>query len=288
MNVPLWIAVTVNVINITLDALLITGAGPIPALGIAGAAGASAFAQWVGAVWAVGIVVQRLGLPAGLRPREAAGLLRIGGDLFLRTGFLTFFTLLSTRVATQIGPEAGAANQAIRQFWMFSALGLDALAITAQSLVGFFVGSTRIAGTRRVAVVCGFWAVVLGVSVSMFMWIGQDWLAQLLVPPAAWGLFFPAWFVSLLIQPVNALAFVTDGIHWGTGDFRFLRNVVILAFIVGAAGLMLIDVSSPHALTWIWVVTNMWITVRATFGVLRIQPGIGAAPLRLPSIANRF
>ena len=42
-------------------------------------------------------------------------------------------------------------HQAIRQFWIFAALGLDALAITAQSLVGFFIGSEWVSQARRVA-----------------------------------------------------------------------------------------------------------------------------------------
>ena len=40
MRSPLWIAVVVNALNILLDALVILGFGPIPALGIAGAAAA--------------------------------------------------------------------------------------------------------------------------------------------------------------------------------------------------------------------------------------------------------
>lgn len=280
MRTPLWIAVGLNVVNIGLDAVLITGVGPFPAMGIAGAAVASAAAQWLGALWALWAVVQRLGWPAQLRLAEASGLMRIGGDLFLRTGFLNFFILLATRVATQIGPESGAANQAIRQFWMFAALGLDALAITAQSLIGYFIGAGVIRQARRVALVTGIWAVTLGLLLSGFMWFGRVWLAGLLVPASAWSVFFPAWFMAVLIQPINALAFVTDGIHWGTGDFRYLRNAVITATVVGALGLMLIDTTAPHALTWVWVATNLWITVRAFFGVVRVWPGIGASPFR--------
>ncbi len=43
-----------------------------------------------------------------------------------------------------------------------------------------------------------------------------------------WGA--PAVVVSLaalLFQPINAFAFATDGIHWGTGDFRYLRNAML-------------------------------------------------------------
>ncbi len=280
MKTPLWIALTINVINIALDAIFIMGWGPIPGFGIAGAAAASVFAQWIGAAWAVSVVVRRLGWPARLRMSEATGLLRIGGDLFIRTGMLTLFILLSTRVATQAGAQSGAANQAIRQFWSFAAFGLDALAITAQSLVGFFIGSTMVGQAKRVAAVGSRWALGLGVLLALGMWFGRDWVSALLVPATALTLFYPAWFLAAASQPINALAFVTDGIHWGTGDFRYLRNVVTLATLVGAAGLFMIDTSSPNALTWVWAVTIVWIAVRAGFGVARVWPGIGDSPFR--------
>ena len=50
MKIPLWVAVGVNALNIALDALLIFGYGPIPAMGIEGAAAATSISQWVGAV----------------------------------------------------------------------------------------------------------------------------------------------------------------------------------------------------------------------------------------------
>ncbi|MCZ7668111.1 MAG: hypothetical protein M5U34_13410 [Chloroflexi bacterium] len=42
-------------------------------------------------------------------------------------------------------------------------------------------------------------------------------------------MFYAAWLMSAFIQPVNALAFVTDGVHWGTGDFAYLRNGMFVA-----------------------------------------------------------
>ncbi len=82
------------------------------------------------------------------------------------------------------------------------------------------------------------------------------------------------------MRPLSALSFATDGIHWGTGDFRFLRNVVALATACGMIGLILIDENRPDALAWIWVATTVWIVVRALFGMLRIWPGIGRSPLK--------
>ncbi|RMD51390.1 MAG: MATE family efflux transporter [Candidatus Thermofonsia bacterium] len=280
MRTPMLIALVVNAINIGLDALLIPGWGPFPELGVAGAALASALAQWVGAAWALTAVIRRLGWPQQLKWQEAGRLLQVGGDLFVRTGMLTLFLLITTRVATQASAEAGAAHQAIRQFWTFAALGLDALAITAQSLVGYFMGLKRVDAAKQVAWVGVVWSVALGVLISVVMWGGRAWFIDLFVPDTAVSVFIPAWWAALLMQPVNALAFLTDGIHWGTGDFRFLRNGMTAVSLFSAALLLLINTQSPHALTWVWVVTAVWIALRAVLGVTRVWPGIGRSPFK--------
>jgi MATE family multidrug resistance protein len=94
---------------------------------------------------------------------------------------------------------------------------------------------------------------------------------------------FPAaWTVAALAQPLNALSFVTDGVHWGTGDFRYLRNAMLLATVIGAALLGVVDVQQPATLAVIWTVTATWIAIRALFGVIRIWPGVGSSPLAPP------
>jgi len=280
MRMPLWIAVGVNAINIFLDWMLIFGAGPLPALGITGAAVASSASQWIGAGFAVHRVLARLGLTWHIQVADVRRLLQVGADMFVRTGSLTLFLLLATRSATRLGPEAGAAHQAIRQVWVFTALFLDAAAITAQSLIGWFVGSKRVGDARRVAgFVCGL-SVFLGAMLAAVMLGGRHFFAVSLVPPSARELFFPAWTAAALVQPVSALAFVTDGIHWGTGDFRFLRNAVVAATLCGVIALGLLGDRGPTLLTGIWWITGVWIAIRACFGLLRIWPGIGKSPLR--------
>ncbi|NJK78937.1 MAG: MATE family efflux transporter [Chloroflexaceae bacterium] len=280
MQTPLVVAVAVNVLNIALDALLVFGAGPIPALGIAGAALASVLSQWLGALWVVVLVLRRLGLPDRVRLSDAYRLLHIGGDMFLRTGLLILFLLLTTRVATLGGAETGAAHQVIRQVWLFTGLLLDAFAITGQSLVAYFVGAGWLAQARRVAFVVCAWSVGTGTLLALLMLAGQAGVIRLFVPPAAVEMFVPAWLVAVVVQLSNALAFATDGIHWGTGDFAFLRNVMFLSTLVGGVALLLIDPAAPAALTLIWLATLGWSVIRAVLGVARIWPGIGNSPLR--------
>jgi MATE family multidrug resistance protein len=279
MKTPLWIAVSVNAVNIVLDAIFIFGAGPIPPLGIAGAAWATVASHWLGAGLALLALKRNLGFPSRLHGRDVRLLIVIGRDLFVRTGLLTTFLLLTTRAATRIGTEAGAAHQAIRQVWLLAALILDAFAATAQSLVGYFLGARRVDLARRVAAVSCWWSLGTGVVICAAMLMGEGAVARALVPIEAREAFAAAWLAAAIFQPLNALSFATDGIHWGTSDYRYLRNAMAAATVTGAVALLFIDPSSSRALTLVWIITGVWIFIRTVLGMGRIWPGIGNSPL---------
>jgi len=282
MRTPLAIALAQNALNIALDAVLIFGLGPIPALGIAGAAWASVVSQWLGALWAIDAVRRGLGLPGRIHWRGARYLLRVGRDLFFRTGSLILFIVLATREATLLGADEGAAHHVIRQFWILSALLLDAFGAAAQSLIGFFLGAGQIRYARRAAAVACLWGAGTGVALAIVMLASSGSVAAAFLPVEAHAMFSAAWFVYALAQPANALAFVTDGIHWGTSDYRFLRNAMIASTAAGLLALYAIAPAGPDALTVIWIITAGWIAIRTVFGMARIWPGFGVSPLELP------
>ncbi len=287
MTSPLKIAAGLNLLNIALDAWLIFGGGPLPAMGIRGAALASVLSQWAGALWALAVVRASGGLQPRVDPAHLRRLLHIGGDMFLRTGLLTAFLVLTTRAATQIGSEAGAVHQAIRQVWVLTALLLDAFALSGQSLVGYFLGRGDRLQARRVAGVVCLWSFGAGLLLAMAMGLGTRGVALAMVPAAARPLFPMAWLAALLFQPINAFAFATDGIHWGSGDFRYLRNAMLGASAAGALAVLLLDTTHPHALVRLWMITGGWVTLRALFGILRVWPGVGHSPLAAEdAIAN--
>jgi len=282
MRTPFYVAVAVNLVNVLLDWLLIFGGFGLPSFGVAGAAVASSASQWVGAVWSMVVVARRIGLTRNMRGAGVGKLLRIGGDLFVRTGMLLLFLGLCTRVANRFGADEGAAYQAIRQFYVFAALFLDAFAITGQSLVGYFLGAKNTPQALRVARTVCIWSVGTGAAIAAAMLAGQDFVAWLLVPPRAVPQFGPGWVVLALSLPLGALSFATDGIHWGTGDFRYLRNAMIASSVVGAAHVMLIEHFHPaHAMVHIWIASALWTMLRGGFGMIRVWPGVGKAPLRV-------
>lgn len=280
MRTPLWIALGINIANIALDYLLIFGWGFVPPLGVAGAGLASSVSQWLGAFWLLWELHRRLGLSRDFDLHSGLRLLRVGRDLFIRSGALTFFLLFATRVATQMSAEAGAAHQVIRQVWFFAALISEALASSAQSLVGYFIGSARLATARSVALACTGWSLATGIVLMLFALVATPLVAQVFVPPDATAVFHLAWIVAALSQPLSALAFVTDGIHWGTGDYRFLRNVMLMATVCAMLGLALLPTQTDDAFASVWLTMLLWLGIRAFWGVARLAPGIGSSPFR--------
>jgi len=275
MRTPLWIAVGVNTMNLILDWLLVFGRGPVPALGVAGSAAASTISQWAGAIAVLVILTRKPGLERPRHFQEVRALLRVGWDLFARTALLNLFLLFTTRSSNQIGAEAGAAHQVIRQVYVFTSLTLDALGMTVQTLVGYFFGRGELGRMKQAARISVAWGVGTGVLIGLLMWMGRNLVISLLVPLSSVSVFLTAWAISSLSQPLSAAAFLTDGIHWGTGDYRFLRNAMFAASIAGVAGIWLLEQSQTATLKAVWILTGVWVGIRALFGVLRIWPGIG-------------
>ncbi len=282
MKTPLWIALGVNALNVALDALLIFGAGPVPAFGIEGAAAASSLSQWLGAIAGVLIIRRRIGFGlGGISRADVTGLFRIGGDLFVRTGMLTLFLILGTRAATRLGAESGAAHQAIRQAWLFTALFLDAWAVSAQTMVGNAVGGFNMERARRVAALACWWSLGTGAVLTLGLLLASGPIRDLLVPSDASALFDQAWWVAIVMLPISGLTFATDGIHWGTGDFAYLRNATVIATLSMGGVLLGLEGAGQLSLTGIWWLTAAWVGIRAAIGLVRVWPGIGRAPLRV-------
>ncbi|MCY4147271.1 MAG: MATE family efflux transporter [Chloroflexi bacterium] len=280
MRTPLWIALGINIANIALDYLFIFGWAFVPPLGVAGAGLASSLSQWLGALWLLWELHRRLGLSRDFDWHSGLRLLRVGRDLFIRSGALTLFLLVATRVATQMSAEAGAAHQVIRQVWFFAALISEALASSAQSLVGYFFGSARFSTARSVALSCAGWSLATGIVLMLVALAATPLVALVFVPPTAVEVFHFAWIVAALSQPLSGLAFVTDGIHWGTGDYRFLRNVMLMATCCSLLGLALLPTRTDEAFAGVWLAMLLWIGIRAFWGVTRLVPGIGSSPFR--------
>jgi putative MATE family efflux protein len=142
-------------INVVLDPLLIFGVGPLPRLGVAGAATATVLA------WSIGCARgwQLLGR-LGIRPRPLAFLrppaeswaaLRVGLPLAVEGALFSLIYILLTRVTTTFGTPAVAALGVGHKLEVLNYFVCAGMGAAATTLVGQNLGAGDPARARRAA-----------------------------------------------------------------------------------------------------------------------------------------
>jgi putative MATE family efflux protein len=141
---PLKLLALAAAVNLVVDPLLIFGIGPLPALGVTGAALATVASWLVASVWGWALLG---GL--GIRPRPFAFLqpprsetwraLRVGLPIGLEGALFSFIYILLTRVITSFGTPAVAAlgighKLEVLNYFVCAGMGAAATTLVGQSL----------------------------------------------------------------------------------------------------------------------------------------------------------
>lgn len=261
---PLLVAVAANVANIGLNVLLVYGAG----LGIAGSALGTVLAQ-AGAALAFAVVVVRAARRAstGLRPdwpgvRAAA---TAGVPLVIRTLTLWIALLTATYVATRIGTVAVAAHRVAFGIWTFLAFTLDAIAIAGQAIVGRYLGSGDLAGTRAVTRRMIEWGIGAGLVAGILTVVARPLYVPLFTTDdAVRSTLMGVLLIVALFQPVAGVVFVLDGVLIGAGDNRYLALAGI-GTIVAFLPCTVLALASGSGLAGLWWAIGAWMVARFGF-----------------------
>jgi MATE family multidrug resistance protein len=250
---PMYVTIGFNVINASLDPLFIF----VLDWGLAGAAAATAIAQWIGAfvflALLLGVRRKELGITLE-RPalRSLIPFLKVGRDLLLRTASLVGTMTLATAVAARVGVTAVAAHQVAHQLWLFLALVVDTLAVAAQALVSKHLGADAPETARAVSDRLYQWGLAVGVVLGVGFFLLRPVLPSFFTddPDTIAALLDVYLFVALL-QPLNGLVFVGDGIYMGAEAFSYLARAMIGTALVAATVLVLV-VPMGWGLVGVW------------------------------------
>lgn len=252
---PLWVASGGAVFNAVGSVTLVYGAG----LGIAGSALATTTAQLLMAVVLAVVVVtgaRRRG--ASLRPHRAGIWANAvaGAPLFVRTLSLRLAILLTVWVATSLGAVALGAHQVVTSLWGLAAFALDALAIAAQALVGYGLGTGDRERVRAVLRRCLQWGVAAGVIIGVVFAVAGWWIAPMFSSdPDVRVAIAVGLAVCGVCMPVAGWVFVLDGVLIGAGDGRFLAAagmLTLVAYIPFALAVRAWAPEGPIGLAWLW------------------------------------
>jgi Na+-driven multidrug efflux pump len=75
----------------------------------------------------------------------------------------------------------------------------------------------------------------------------------------------------LFMQPVNAIAFMFDGIFKGLGEAKYLRNVLLVATFLGFTPALLIGDYFGLELYAIWIAFFVWMLIRSSALVIKFR-----------------
>lgn len=258
---PLRIALLANLANLVLELVAIYGLG----MGLAASAWATNLAQVGGAVvFCRHIVRHARAAGVGWRPDLAVlrNLVVIGRDLFLRTGSLLAALAVATAVASRMGAAPLAAHQVAFQLWSFLALSLDAVAIAAQAMVGRLLGAGDAVGARDASRRMVEWGVLAGLVLGGLVALLRPALAPLFSDDqAVVDLTRQVLWVVAILQPLNAVVFVLDGVLIGAGDLRFLAGAMVSAFAVYLPAALLAG-AAGGTLLWLWGAVTLLMVAR--------------------------
>ena len=258
LRTPLVILVAANVANAGLEVLFVYGFG----WGLAGSAWGTVIAQ---AGMGLAFVYWLIAAPADSRRPSwttMRPLLRVGGDIAVRTGALLLSFMLAGAVVARMGEASLAAHQVAFGLFVFLALVLDAIAIAGQILVGRLLGAGEAGSAHAAARRMIFWSVVVGCAFCVALLAGTGLIPRAFTgDPKVLERARDLWPLFALMQPVGAAVFALDGILIGAGDTRFLKWSMVAALLVFAP-LALAAPVLGLGVTGVWAGLNVLMLVR--------------------------
>ncbi|HZH69689.1 MAG TPA: MATE family efflux transporter [Flavobacteriaceae bacterium] len=279
---PMIIALTGAVVNIGLDFALVYGIeGWIEPMHLKGAAWASLIAQGVMALLSLWLLLWKtnisLKLNLPLHP-ELYTLVGMALNLFVRTLALNVAIYFANAFATDYGTAFIAAQTIALNLWLFSAFFIDGYASSGNILGGKLYGARDFKQLKLLGIKVSVYGLLVSVLLMMVGWVLYEPLGLLFSKdPEVLQRFNEIFFIVILVQPINALAFVFDGIFKGMGKMKYLRNVLLVATFLGFIPVIFLGDYLGLQLYGVWIAFVVWAMIRAAALMVKFRQLVLAA-----------
>lgn len=273
---PMVISIIGAGLNIVLDFALVYGIdGFIDPMNVKGAAWASVISQAVMAIFALVLLLKKT--PFNLKftftfNKEIKNLLAISFNLVIRAMALNIALYLANSYATKYGENYIAAQTIAFQIWLFFAFFIDGYASVGNIVSGKLLGENNYEKMWKLSVKLSRYSIIIAILLAsvcgvFYKEIGLLFSKDPLVLQSFYGIF---WIV-LLMQPINAVAFVFDGIFKGLAEAVTLRNLLIIATFLGFIPALLIGDYFDLKLYAIWIAFTVWMLLRSGILVFKFR-----------------
>ena len=263
----MYVSIVGGVSNILLDYILVLGIDDvIDPMGVKGAAWASVISQIIMTSICILIYLQKTPfnflLNKKLNPYFKE-MLFIFINMFIRTMVLNFVFIISNRFANSYGNNSLAAYTIGYNIWIFSAFFIDGYSNAGNALAGKYIGEKnneklKILGSKLIKINIKISFLLMIFYTLLYPFIGEFFNSNKLVIKSFESFF---WIV-IIAQPLNSIAFTFDGIFKGLGKAVDLRNTLIIGtFLFYIPSVYILDFIYPNLIS-IWVALSVWMLYR--------------------------
>ncbi|KAL4271297.1 hypothetical protein GQ457_13G011280 [Hibiscus cannabinus] len=268
---PLYAITIGDSANILLDPIFIFTLR----LGVNGAAIAHVVSQYLICLILIWSLVKNVVLlPPSFKELQFGRFLKSGFHLLVKVISTTSCMTVAASLAARLGPKPMAAFQVCLQIWLATSLLADGLAVAGQAILASAFAKkdyekTVIAASRVLQI-----GLVLGLLLSFILAAVSQFASNLFTKDfdvlRLMNISFP--FITVT-QPINALAFVVDGVNYGASDFAYSAYSMVMVAVMSISCLFIL--SSSHGYVGIWIALTIFMCLRVFSGLLRIGTGWG-------------
>ncbi|WP_299221722.1 MATE family efflux transporter [uncultured Aquimarina sp.] len=273
---PMIIALIGVVANVILDFALVYGIkGILEPMHLEGAAWASLFSQVLMAVLSLILLLKKTEVSLRLEKLwhpEMKRFLVMSGNLFIRSLALNTTLLLAVREATSLGTNYIAAHSIAIQLWLFFAFFIDGYGGAGNILGGRLLGAKDYKNLVVMSKKVNIYGIIVACLLGGFSFLMLEQLGLIFTKdPEVLTIFTGFFYLVILALPINALAFVGDGIFKGLGETGFLRNVLLGSTFLGFLPTLLIARYFDWKLHGIWIAITVWMLIRGLALVIKFR-----------------
>lgn len=260
------ISIIGGLVNLVANYVLIFGFGPIPSFGVEGAAFGSLLAQIVMFVLAIIYLHRKTYYRihwARKIHKDLKWLFGMSIDFYIRTISLNLAFYQSTRMASSLGEAVVAAHTIAINIWLFSAFFIDGYANAANALSGRLFGERNFEALKNMSRTILKISVGIGSLLGFIFLIGYYKIGHFFSDdPMVIDYFLSIFWIVIIMQPINAVAFAYDGIFKGLGEAKTLRNTLLLSTFIVFFPLSYLSDYLGWAFVGIWFSICMWMVSR--------------------------
>lgn len=266
----MWISIIGALFNILLDYVFVYGFSVIPAMGLNGAAFASLLSQFIMCLLAILLLLKKTPFQwyFKLEPihHEFKNILKLSVNLFIRTASLNFAMFLGQRFSTSYGVSYNNAYNIGMNIWLFSSFFIDGYANAGNAISGRLLGANDFVGLKKLVINITKYSVIVSLILGVFYLITYQILPSFFMDDIeVKQIFNSVFWVIIISQPINAVAFALDGVFKGLGEAVYLRNVLMIStFLLFIPAIYLFNYFD-FKLAGVWFSFLIWMSARALF-----------------------